>query len=124
MLICTDCGLPLDERESQALARQRLGSALTLMVMATVGGAMALLAAMNEIQAARPGQGAGEQKQEEQKEEGRENLLMAPSGLTESLERPSSDVSQPRDVRGAAGGATVSATQKAIAPSAENQPKR
>ncbi len=48
MLICTDCGLPMDQRQSIAMARQRLWGALTLVSMALVSGAMLLLASSYE----------------------------------------------------------------------------
>ena len=48
MLICTDCGLPLDQRESADLKRKRLWGALTLMTMASMGGVLLLMVSMNE----------------------------------------------------------------------------
>jgi hypothetical protein len=52
MLICTDCGLPLDQRESADLKRKRLWGALTLMTMASMGGVLLLMVSMNELRTA------------------------------------------------------------------------
>ena len=52
MLICTDCGLPLDQRESADLKRKRLWGALTLMTMASMGGVLLLMVSMNELRSA------------------------------------------------------------------------
>jgi hypothetical protein len=86
MLICTDCGLPMDQRESKDLARRRLWSAITLTILATVGGAMALLAAMNDVRTAHPLEESTERKEGGEREErGDEKslFLIGPSGLTE-----------------------------------------
>ncbi len=52
MLICTDCGLPIDQRKTAILGRQRLWGAVTLVVMAMVGSAMLLLASIKEMRQA------------------------------------------------------------------------
>lgn len=49
MLICSDCALPVDQKESAALKRKRLWGAITLLAMAMVSGLMLLLATFNEI---------------------------------------------------------------------------
>jgi hypothetical protein len=52
MLICTDCGQPVDQRECAVLKRKRLWGAITLMGMACIGGSMFLLSFVNEIRTA------------------------------------------------------------------------
>lgn len=64
MLICTDCGLPVDQRHSSALARQRLWGALTLVGLALVSAAMLLLATMYEWRATAAKEGALESTEE------------------------------------------------------------
>jgi hypothetical protein len=84
MLICTDCGLPLDQRETSAMARQRLWGALWLVVMALVSGAILLLAMSYESRLASPLDESLERtdagSDEEAKRE-KENLLLEPSTL-------------------------------------------
>lgn len=53
MLICTDCGLPADQRETADLKRKRLWGALTLLTMACMGGVLLLMVSMNEMRTAR-----------------------------------------------------------------------
>ena len=53
MLICTDCGLPIDQRETAILSRQRLWGAVTLVAMAMVGSGMLLLASIKEMRQAK-----------------------------------------------------------------------
>ncbi len=130
MLICTDCGLPMDQRESKAMARQRLWSAVTLMVMATVGGAMALLATMNEVRTARPLEEGWERKEDGAAAEGQEKSgpgLMEPSGLMESGQRPAGRL-VPRQTGVTERISPVSAkpdsaAKKAVAESSEKEPK-
>jgi hypothetical protein len=84
MLICTDCGLPVDQRESSALARQRLWGALTLVGMAFVSGAMLLLAMMYEWRTTGAQEGSAERTEEASGEgtpKGEERLLLEPSRL-------------------------------------------
>ncbi|MEB3201983.1 MAG: hypothetical protein VKK05_04105 [Synechococcus sp.] len=52
MLICTDCGLPVDRRETADIKRKRLWGALTLMSMASMGGILLLMVSMNEMRTA------------------------------------------------------------------------
>ncbi len=52
MLICTDCGLPVDHRETAELKRKRLWGALTLMSMACMSGILLLMVSMNELRTA------------------------------------------------------------------------
>ncbi|MEY4352691.1 MAG: hypothetical protein RLZZ609_932 [Cyanobacteriota bacterium] len=52
MLICTDCGFPIDQRETAILSRQRLWGAVTLVAMAMVGSGMLLLASIKEMRQA------------------------------------------------------------------------
>jgi hypothetical protein len=52
MLICTDCGQPVDQRETADLKRKRLWGALTLMSMACMGGILLLMVSMNELRTA------------------------------------------------------------------------
>ncbi|MEB3194735.1 MAG: hypothetical protein VKO19_06415 [Cyanobacteriota bacterium] len=84
MLICTDCGLPLDQRESAAAARQRLWGALTLVTMAFVSGSTLLLATIYENRRAGSLEGSLERSEEasggEDKRE-KVDLLMEPSTL-------------------------------------------
>lgn len=49
MLICSECALPVDERETTALKRKRLWGAITLLGMALVSGLMLFLATFNEM---------------------------------------------------------------------------
>jgi hypothetical protein len=84
MLICTDCGLPLDQRETSAMARQRLWGALTLVAMALVSVAMLLLATSYEGRRAGSVEGSLEQTDDASTEEAKqqkEEILMAPSNL-------------------------------------------
>jgi hypothetical protein len=49
MLICTDCGLPVDPQESAESRRKHVWGYITLVGLASIGGAMFLLASMNEM---------------------------------------------------------------------------
>jgi hypothetical protein len=80
MLICTDCGHPVDQRESAAIKRKRLWGALTLVGMAVVGGAILLLASINEIRREGGGQDA-ERQTEASSEEGEK--VLEPSWLVD-----------------------------------------
>lgn len=85
MLICTDCGLPVDQRDSAALRRKRLWGALTLVGMAVVGGAIFLLASINEIRREGGGEDA-ERQTEASSDEGDKDdqrVLLEPSRLVE-----------------------------------------
>lgn len=84
MLICTDCGLPLDQRESTAMARQRLWGALTLVGLAMASGAMLLLATMYEWRTTAAGEGSLEPTEDasgEGAKKGEAPLLLEPSRL-------------------------------------------
>lgn len=48
MLICTDCGQPVDQLASSSLARKRIRGALSLLGLAAVGCGVFLLASMEE----------------------------------------------------------------------------
>lgn len=54
MLICTDCGLPLDQRDTAAIGRRRLWGALWLVAMALMSVAMMLLAMSYESRRVNP----------------------------------------------------------------------
>lgn len=49
MLICTDCGLPVDQRETAELKRKRFWGAVTLVTMASMGGLLLLMVSMSEM---------------------------------------------------------------------------
>ncbi|MEB3334220.1 MAG: hypothetical protein VKP70_04475 [Cyanobacteriota bacterium] len=91
MLICSDCGLPVDERETSQRARKRVWGALTLVSMAFVSGSMLLLATLYEWRTAgtsedaleQQGDGAGSEEKRQEK-----RALFEPSGLIQSLEQP------------------------------------
>ncbi|MEB3305203.1 MAG: hypothetical protein VKL58_03200 [Cyanobacteriota bacterium] len=53
MLICTDCGLPVDQRHTADLNRKHFWGGLTLMTLASMGGVLLLMATMNEMRTAR-----------------------------------------------------------------------
>jgi hypothetical protein len=48
MLICTDCGLPADQREITLFNRQRLRGALALVAMGGISCLMLVLATLND----------------------------------------------------------------------------
>jgi hypothetical protein len=80
MLICTDCGLPVDQREAASLSRQRLVAASSLLVMALVGGALLSLASLNEARR----EGAETIQREEAAEaQGENSPLLEPSALVD-----------------------------------------
>jgi len=84
MLICTDCGQPVDQRESAAMARQRLWGALTLMSLTVVSGAMLLLATMYESRNADAVKGSLDKPEDASGEEAKTNeapFLLEPSTL-------------------------------------------
>jgi hypothetical protein len=89
MLICTDCGRPVDQRETAELKRKRLWGAITLMGMAVLGAATFLLASMNEMRRAATLEGAYERQGEASGEgAGEDRPLLEPSGLWD-LQQPS-----------------------------------
>ena len=84
MLICTDCGQPVDQRESSAMARQRLWGALTLISLTVVSGAMLLLATMYESRNADAVRGSLDKPEDasgEEAKKGEETFLLEPSTL-------------------------------------------
>lgn len=85
MLICTDCGLPVDQRETATATRQQLGGAVTLMAMALLGGAMLLLASINEAQRAGLLEGGSEERRDDAKEgtDAKAQNLLEPSSLVD-----------------------------------------
>jgi hypothetical protein len=111
MLICTDCGLPLDQRENTAMVRQRLWGALWLVAMALVSGAMLLLAMSYEYRKSGPLEDSLERTEDGSGEEAKrekENLLFDPSKLV-----------KPADVRSGRGaGATAEGLNAAGSPNA------
>lgn len=125
MLICTDCGLPVDQRESAALKRKRLWGALTISGMACLGGAMLLLASINEMR--REGgleaveSSSESSSQDGEKEEG--GRLLEPSGLVD-LRAPSSDQpkSSPAVTPMKGPGIKVSAKPGAVAAQEKKEP--
>jgi hypothetical protein len=86
MLICTDCGQPVDQRESAALARKRLWGAFTLVGLTLVSGSVLWLASIEERRMASGADEATEQQAEGGGEgEGEERaILMEPSALMRS----------------------------------------
>lgn len=103
MLICTDCGQPLDQRETAAMVRQRLWGALMLVTMALVSGAMLLLATIYESRRTGSLEGSLERTEESSGDEAKgekADVLPEPSHLvkpaaerTGSGERPPARVS-------------------------------
>ena len=105
MLICTDCGQPVDQRDSIALARQRLWGALTLVGMAMLSGAMLLLASTYEwrkaglVDAEKQEQAASDEGTKEERAIFEPSGLIKPSGLVKASagvkaqERPTRTVS-------------------------------
>ncbi|MBM5817874.1 MAG: hypothetical protein FJ083_15220 [Cyanobacteria bacterium K_Offshore_surface_m2_239] len=84
MLICTDCGLPVDQRQTSVMARQRLWGALTLVATFLISGSMLLLATIYDTRTAGSLEGSLDQAEERSGEEGRkeeEGRLLEPSGL-------------------------------------------
>jgi len=53
MLICTDCGLPVDQRHTAELKKKHFRGGLTLITLASMGGVLLLMATMNEMRTAR-----------------------------------------------------------------------
>ncbi|MGA1302718.1 MAG: hypothetical protein ACO3ZD_01615 [Cyanobium sp.] len=53
MLICTDCGQPVNQRETADRKRKHLWGALTLLTMACMGGVLLLMVSMSEMRTAR-----------------------------------------------------------------------
>jgi hypothetical protein len=88
MLICTDCGQPVDQRESASLARKRLWGAFTLVGLTLVSGAVLWLASIEERRLATSPEEASEQRAEaggEGEARGEERAtLMEPSALMRS----------------------------------------
>ncbi len=85
MLICTDCGLPVDQRQTSVMARQRLWGALTLVATFLISGSMLLLATIYETRTAGSLEGSLDQAEDRSGEEGRkeeeERMVLEPSGL-------------------------------------------
>ncbi len=84
MLICTDCGLPVDQRETSVMARQKLWGALALVTMFLISGSMLLLASIYESRTAGFLEESLEKADDRSKEEGNneeERVLLEPSGL-------------------------------------------
>ena len=93
MLICTDCGQPVDQRDSIAMARQRLWGALTLVGLTMVSGAMFTLATMYEWRKAGLEEGEPEKQEQAASDEGNKEgkqAIFEPSGLIKpsGLEKP------------------------------------
>jgi hypothetical protein len=126
MLICTDCGLPVDQRESSAMARQRLWGALTLVGLALVSGAMLLLATVYENRTAGSVEGSLDKPEDAVGEEGKkdeERFLMEPSALV----KPSAMAKPKLREAGKGEGASTPTTTPAVSaqpdPAATNQEK-
>jgi cell division septation protein DedD len=122
MLICTDCGLPVDQRQTSEMARQRLWGALALVAMALISGAMLLLASINESRTAGFLEGSVDKPEKASGEDGQssESLL---------LPEPSDLLKPPRMVKRAATPAslappeaTPSQQDQQQGPSGERQP--
>jgi hypothetical protein len=87
MLICTDCGQPVDLRETSAMARQRLWGALALVVMALFSGSMLLLASIYESRTAgslEDSLNQAEERSGEERNKEDERMLLDPSNLIKS----------------------------------------
>ncbi len=121
MLICTDCGQPVDQRETSVMARQRLWGALTLVTMFLISGSMLLLAMIYETRTAGSLEGTLDQAEDRSGEQSRkeeERMLLEPSRL----------VKPPVAVKAATPGlsaqpeATPPQQQKQQAESGEGQP--
>jgi hypothetical protein len=100
MLICTDCGQPVDQRESSAMARQRLWGALTLISLTVVSGAMLLLATMYESRNADAVRGSLDKPEDASGEEarkGEETFLLEPSTLVKPSARGFSETRRGSD---------------------------
>jgi hypothetical protein len=118
MLICSDCGLPVDDRENAQLARQRLWGALTLVTMAFVSFAMLLLATLYEWRTAgtltdgveQQGDGSGEKEKSRE-----ERTLFEPSGLMGSLEKATDPKAERRSPNPEAGSRTISVSAQPTA---------
>jgi hypothetical protein len=115
MLICTDCGFPLDQRETATLSRQRLWGAVTLVAMALVGSAMLLLASIKEMRRAEFLESTAEHPTEAASQEGEKGEaggLLEPSPLV--------DLYEPSDSRPGTPSASASETRAPINVSPES----
>lgn len=125
MLICTDCGHPVDQRESAAIKRKRLWGALTLVGMAVLGGAILLLASINEIRREGEGQDAKRQTEasSEEGEKDEQRVLLEPSRLGD-VQPPAADrVKVPPAATPVKGqGMKVSAQPRAVEAQEKKQP--
>jgi hypothetical protein len=84
MLICTDCGQPVDQRETSVMARQRLWGALALVAMALFSGSMLLLATIYESRTAGSLEDSLDQAEDrsaEERQKDDERVLLEPSDL-------------------------------------------
>lgn len=92
LLICSDCGVPVENIQGQEQHRQRLYAALALIGLTLVGGMIFVLAAMEERLAPRAtqtGQGQGGAEKGEASKWLPEPALLAPdSKPTPSITRP------------------------------------
>jgi hypothetical protein len=81
LLICSDCGVPVEQRQGQLEHRQRLYGALALIGLSLVGGMIYFLAAMEERLAPKATQTGQRESGTEKGEEGQrlpEPALLAP----------------------------------------------
>lgn len=87
LLICTDCGLPVDQQQTAKLSRQRFWGAFTLLAMALLGAAMLLLASIKEMSRPEVLEGSAENSMEASAEEGgkgENSRVMEPSSLMDA----------------------------------------
>lgn len=87
MLICTDCGLPVDQQESAESRRKHVWGYITLVGLASIGGAMFLLASMNEMrttgQLEIPSEGEKERERERESRSGEGGAFIHPGGIVQ-----------------------------------------
>ena len=92
LLICSDCGVPVENLQGQQQHRQRLYAALSLLCLTLVGGMVFLLAAMEERLApwaTQTGQSEGGGENGNQSPRLPEPALLAPDPTpTASIRRP------------------------------------
>ena len=88
MLICTDCGLPVDQRETAELRRKHVWGYITLVGLASIGGAMFLLASVREMRPAGSLEGGSDWREEAARESegsGKGEVLVQPGALADVL---------------------------------------
>ncbi len=119
MLICTDCGLPIDQRETAILSRQRLWGAVTLVAMAMVGSGMLLLASIKEMRQAKFLDDTSEDQTEESSQAGekdKRSIFWQSSPLVDltqpSMSRPGAPFAPAAESRAASTESGAGSTQE------------